>query len=130
VTTVDGPVDLKIPAGTQPGTTLLMAKRGVPRLGSPTQRGDHQVRRPAARADPPYPTRGTRLASGQQVWQQQEQRRLPLLVAEPPAGLPAPPVFQVHVRVTIPKKVSAEERKLLDDLKAASGKPRVGPFGF
>lgn len=44
VTTVDGPVELKIPAGTQPGTTLLMAKRGVPRLGSPTTRGDHQVR--------------------------------------------------------------------------------------
>jgi hypothetical protein len=29
VTTVDGPVELKIPAGTQPGTTLLMAKRWV-----------------------------------------------------------------------------------------------------
>ncbi len=78
MTTVDGPVDLKIPAGTQPGTTLLMAKRGVPRLGSPTQRGDHQV----------------------------------------------------HVRVTIPKKVSAEERKLLDQLKEASSKTRVGPFTF
>jgi len=33
VTTVDGPVELKIPAGTQPGTTLLMAKRGVPSWG-------------------------------------------------------------------------------------------------
>lgn len=43
VTTVDGPVELKIPAGTQPGTTLLMAKRGVPRLGNTSQRGDHQV---------------------------------------------------------------------------------------
>eukprot|EP00798_Chlamydomonas_sp_ICE-L_P028051 gene28051-31153_t len=43
VTTVDGPVELKIPAGTQPGTTLLMAKRGVPRLGNATVRGDHQV---------------------------------------------------------------------------------------
>ena len=32
VTTVDGPVELKIPAGTQPGTTLLMAKRGVPSM--------------------------------------------------------------------------------------------------
>ena len=44
VTTVDGPVELKIPAGTQPGTTLLMAKRGVPRLGNAVARGDHQVR--------------------------------------------------------------------------------------
>ncbi|KAL6754737.1 DnaJ C terminal domain-containing protein, partial [Haematococcus lacustris] len=43
VSTVDGPVELKIPAGTQPGTTLLMAKRGVPRLGNQVQRGDHQV---------------------------------------------------------------------------------------
>ena len=44
VTTVDGPVELKIPPGTQPGTTLLMAKRGVPRLGNASMRGDHQVR--------------------------------------------------------------------------------------
>jgi molecular chaperone DnaJ len=44
VTTVDGPVDLRIPPGTQPGTTLVMAKRGVPRLGSENIRGDHQVR--------------------------------------------------------------------------------------
>jgi hypothetical protein len=43
VTTVDGPVELKIPSGTQPGTTLLMSKRGVPRLGNSSQRGDHQV---------------------------------------------------------------------------------------
>jgi molecular chaperone DnaJ len=43
VTTVDGPVDLRIPAGTQPGTTLVMAKRGVPRLGQESVRGDHQV---------------------------------------------------------------------------------------
>lgn len=55
VTTVDGLVDLKIPAGTQPGTTLVMAKRGVPRLGSSSIRGDHQVgrrlpRRPCAAA--------------------------------------------------------------------------------
>lgn len=40
---MDGPVELKIPAGTQPGTTLLMAKRGVPRLGNAVARGDHQV---------------------------------------------------------------------------------------
>lgn len=43
IRTVDGQVDLKIPSGTQPGTTLVMNKRGVPRLGSSTMRGDHQV---------------------------------------------------------------------------------------
>lgn len=44
VPTVDGPVDLKIPAGTQPGTTLLMSKRGVPKLGANRSvRGDQQV---------------------------------------------------------------------------------------
>lgn len=43
VTTVDGDVDLKIPAGTQPGTTLVMSKRGVPKLGASSARGDHLV---------------------------------------------------------------------------------------
>ena len=40
---MDGLVDLKIPGGTQPGTTLVMSKRGVPRLGNANSRGDHQV---------------------------------------------------------------------------------------
>ncbi len=40
---MDGPVELKVPPGTQPGTTLLMAKRGVPRLANPAIRGDHQA---------------------------------------------------------------------------------------
>jgi len=43
VETVDGSVDLKVPPGTQPDTTLLMAKRGVPRLGNSSIRGDHLV---------------------------------------------------------------------------------------
>lgn len=43
VETVDGSVDLKVPGGTQPDTTLLMAKRGVPRLGNSSIRGDHLV---------------------------------------------------------------------------------------
>ena len=78
MTTVDGPVELKIPAGTQPGTTLLMAKRGVPRLGNTTVRGDHMV----------------------------------------------------HVRVKIPKALSATERKLVEELKELQAKPKVGPFSF
>ncbi|GAB4835507.1 Chaperone protein dnaJ A6, chloroplastic [Ancistrocladus abbreviatus] len=44
VPTVDGMVDLKIPAGTQPGTTLVMAKKGVPLLNKPSMRGDQLVR--------------------------------------------------------------------------------------
>ncbi|CAD5175353.1 unnamed protein product [Musa acuminata subsp. malaccensis] len=44
VPTVDGLVDLKIPAGTQPGTTLVMAKKGVPYLGKANTRGDQLVR--------------------------------------------------------------------------------------
>ena len=44
VRTVDGPVDLKIPPGIQPGSTLLMAKRGVPRLGNPTQKARARAR--------------------------------------------------------------------------------------
>ena len=39
---MDGDVDLKIPSGVQPGTTLVMGKRGVPRLGG-SGRGDHMV---------------------------------------------------------------------------------------
>jgi molecular chaperone DnaJ len=34
---------LKVPSGTQPGTTLVMSKRGVPKLGASTARGDHLV---------------------------------------------------------------------------------------
>lgn len=43
VNTVDGQVDLKVPSGVQPGTTLLMSKRGVPRLGNSQLRGDQLV---------------------------------------------------------------------------------------
>ncbi|KAI9117026.1 hypothetical protein K1719_012025 [Acacia pycnantha] len=44
VPTVDGTVDLKIPAGTQPNTTLVMAKKGVPFLNKSSMRGDQLVR--------------------------------------------------------------------------------------
>eukprot|EP00262_Sarcandra_glabra_P010665 TRINITY_DN259_c0_g1_i1.p1 TRINITY_DN259_c0_g1~~TRINITY_DN259_c0_g1_i1.p1 ORF type:complete len:451 (-),score=46.25 TRINITY_DN259_c0_g1_i1:279-1631(-) len=44
VPTVDGMVDLKIPSGTQPGSTLVMAKKGVPLLGKAKARGDQLVR--------------------------------------------------------------------------------------
>jgi molecular chaperone DnaJ len=41
VNTVDGPVELIIPAGTQPNTVIKLENRGVPRLGNPVSRGDH-----------------------------------------------------------------------------------------
>jgi len=44
VPTVDGTVDLRIPAGTQPSTTLVMAKKGVPYLNKRNTRGDQLVK--------------------------------------------------------------------------------------
>jgi molecular chaperone DnaJ len=35
VNTVDGPVELTIPPGTQPGTVLTLENHGVPKLGNP-----------------------------------------------------------------------------------------------
>ncbi|HIK45154.1 MAG TPA: molecular chaperone DnaJ [Leptolyngbyaceae cyanobacterium M65_K2018_010] len=43
VDTVDGPVELDIPAGTQPGTVLTLDNHGVPKLGNPVSRGDHLI---------------------------------------------------------------------------------------
>ncbi|TYK15874.1 chaperone protein dnaJ A6 [Cucumis melo var. makuwa] len=68
VPTVDGMVDLKIPAGTQPNTTLVMSKKGVPLLNKRNMRGDQLVR----------------------------------------------------VQVEIPKKLSSEERKLIEELSDLS----------
>ncbi|MEB3177798.1 MAG: molecular chaperone DnaJ [Nostocaceae cyanobacterium] len=41
VNTVDGPVEMIIPPGTQPNTVMKLENRGVPRLGNPVSRGDH-----------------------------------------------------------------------------------------
>ena len=43
IVTVDGKVSLKIPSGTQPNATLSLENKGVPRLGNPVARGNHQV---------------------------------------------------------------------------------------
>jgi molecular chaperone DnaJ len=43
VNTVDGPQELLIPAGTQPGKVLTLEGKGVPRLGNPVSRGDHLI---------------------------------------------------------------------------------------
>ena len=43
IDTVDGRVDLQIPGGTQPNSTLTLENKGVPRLGNPVARGNHDV---------------------------------------------------------------------------------------
>jgi molecular chaperone DnaJ len=43
VDTLDGKVELKIPAGTQTGTIFRIRGKGVPVLGSKSRRGDHHV---------------------------------------------------------------------------------------
>ena len=43
IDTVDGKVDLKIPGGTQPNSTLILDNKGVPRLGNPVARGNQEV---------------------------------------------------------------------------------------
>jgi molecular chaperone DnaJ len=43
VETVDGPQELVVPAGTQPGTVLTLENQGVPKLGNPVSRGDHLI---------------------------------------------------------------------------------------
>jgi molecular chaperone DnaJ len=83
VMTVDGMVDLRIPAGTQPGTTLVLAGRGAPfPQQAITTRGDHRVK----------------------------------------------------VKVSIPKKLSSAERKLVEELREKAGqshgKIKVGPFSL
>jgi hypothetical protein len=37
---------------------------------------------------------------------------------------------QVHVRVTIPKSLSGDERKLVEQLRESQAKAKVGPFRF
>ena len=43
IETVDGNENLNIPSGTQPNSTLILENKGVPRLGNPVARGNHEV---------------------------------------------------------------------------------------
>ena len=43
INTIDGMVHLKIPKGTKTNTTFSLKGKGVPQLGNPTNRGNHQV---------------------------------------------------------------------------------------
>ena len=44
VPTVDGAVDLKVPAGTQPATTMRIEGKGAPKLNNVNLRGTHYVK--------------------------------------------------------------------------------------
>ena len=72
VQTLDGPVKMKIPAGTTPGKIFRLKSKGIPVLGS-TRRGDHHV----------------------------------------------------QVTITVPKRISTEHEKILQDLDSveSGGKP-------
>ena len=43
VETVDGPQQLEIPAGTQPGAVQTLTSKGIPKLGNPVARGDQRI---------------------------------------------------------------------------------------
>ncbi len=43
VETVDGPTSLEIPVGTQPNALLSLENKGIPKLGNPVARGNHQI---------------------------------------------------------------------------------------
>ena len=43
IPTIDGMVNLEIPSGTKPDSIITLKGRGVPQLGKPAIRGDHQV---------------------------------------------------------------------------------------
>jgi len=40
---VNGPTNLEIPEGTQPNSILILENKGIPKLGNPVARGNHQV---------------------------------------------------------------------------------------
>ena len=44
VPTIDGPVSHKLREGTQPGEIVTLRGKGIPYIGRPTARGDHQFR--------------------------------------------------------------------------------------
>lgn len=105
-----GEVDLKIPAGTQPGTTLVMSKRGVPKLGQSGARGDHlvhvKVRGGLAACAWGLP------AGVSALWAAARARALGLHQCRS-AARPPPPLQQVK----IPKTISGDERKLMEQLR-------------
>jgi molecular chaperone DnaJ len=43
VTTIDGEVTIKVPAGSNPETVLRLKGKGAPKLGDKTTRGNHYV---------------------------------------------------------------------------------------
>ena len=43
IETVDGPMKLDIPSGTQPNAVLTIENKGIPKLGNPVARGNHSI---------------------------------------------------------------------------------------
>lgn len=72
VTTLDGKVKVKIPAGTQHGKVLKLSGKGVPLVNNSTRRGDHLI----------------------------------------------------EILIEVPHKLSAKQKKLLEDFRATEGKKK------
>lgn len=119
-------------AGTQPGTTLVMSKRGVPKLGGQGTRGDHLVHVkvphtvlqavPCTRiADAGFWATGTQptvLSFPYKDHSLHEYAHPP----NPQCTQPTVHTSHTHAQVRIPKSLTSEERKLvegLQDLQAA-----------
>ena len=131
VTTVDGPVDLKIPAGTQPGTTLVMTKRGVPKLNNTNARGDHlvhvKVGWPACMHACLLLCSGPACWWGQggsmpgRAWGRGACGRPSHVRCSPPTphvlSVPLFPPPPPPLQVRIPKALGSEERKLVESLR-------------
>ncbi|MGB1416296.1 MAG: molecular chaperone DnaJ [Synechococcus sp.] len=43
VETVDGPQEIELPAGSQPGSVVTLTSKGIPKLGNPVARGDQRI---------------------------------------------------------------------------------------
>ena len=43
VETVDGVQEIELPAGSQPGSVVMLSNKGIPKLGNPVARGDQRI---------------------------------------------------------------------------------------
>jgi DnaJ-class molecular chaperone len=123
VDTVDGPVELKVPSGTQPGTTLLMSKRCAGQAG---WRGRAMGRLWRGRGKGQSVKLGDWGSGGDEASQPHPDAARPSHPWFPSATRSGVPKLGaagtrgnhlVHVRVTIPKSLSGEERKLVEELR-------------
>jgi DnaJ-class molecular chaperone len=95
-------------AGTQPGTTLVMSKRGVPKLGGQGTRGDHLVH----------------VKVPHTFWHAVPCPRIVDAGSWATRTQPTAHTSRTHVQVRIPKSLTTEERKLVEGLQdLQSAKP-------